>query len=249
MIRLSFLFKRHKTFYFLSALVLLLVVDKMNLLNFPNPRFCLDSEGVVCVSETDFLNPDNLLHAYRQGIFPWMIEGYELVPWFCPPRRAIIEFAEIHLPKSLRKTQKRTDFIFTIDEDFQEVIYKCADIKRNGQHGTWITIDIFESYLELHRLGYAHSVEVWDALGNLVGGLYGVDAGGVFCGESMFHIRPDASKLAFLHLVEHLKTRGANWLDIQVMTPHFRLLGAKEILRSEFLLKLEQTLAQNLKLF
>ena len=220
----------------------------MLLIDFPNPRFCLNSDGVFCVSETDFLNPANLLHAYKQGIFPWMIEGYDLVPWFCPPQMAVIEFAEIHIPKSLRKTQKRSEFTFTIDEAFVDVVYACAKIKRNGQRGTWITQDIYDSYSELNRLGVAHSVEVWKN-DELVGGLYGVDAGGVFCGESMFHTSSDASKLAFLHLVEHLKLRGSKWLDIQVMTPHFEILGAKEIPRSDFLGKLEQTLAEGLKLF
>jgi leucyl/phenylalanyl-tRNA--protein transferase len=221
----------------------------MILIDFPNPRFCLNSDGVVCVSETDFLNPANLLHAYKQGIFPWMIEGYDLVPWFCPPNRAIIEFAEIHISKSLRKDLKRSNLTFTIDTAFEEIVYTCAKIKRNKQQGTWITQDIYDSYNELHRLGKAHSVEVWDEFGDLVGGLYGVDAGGVFCGESMFHLRSNASKFAFLHLAEHLQTRGATWLDIQVMTPHFYILGAKEIPRSDFLEKLENTLAQNLKLF
>jgi leucyl/phenylalanyl-tRNA---protein transferase len=220
----------------------------MLLIDFPNPRYCLNSDGVVCVSETDFLNPANLVHAYKQGIFPWMIEGYDLVPWFCPPYRAIIDFAEMHIPRSLRKVRKHTRFTFTIDEAFPEVVYACAKIRRQGQRGTWITKDIFESYNELHRLGLAHSVEVWEG-DDLVGGLYGVDPGGVFCGESMFHLRSDASKLAFLYLVEHLQAHGAAWIDIQVMTPHFQLLGAKEIPRSDFLLKLEQTLARNLKLF
>lgn len=220
----------------------------MFLIDFPNPRFCRNGDGIVCVSETDFLNPSNLLHAYKQGIFPWMIEGYDLVPWFCPPERAILEFSELHIPKSLRKTRERTKFNFTIDKAFSDVIYSCAKIKRSGQRGTWITQDIYDSYIELHRLGVVHSVEVWEN-DELVGGLYGVDAGGVFCGESMFHLRSDASKLAFLYLVEHLKARGSTWVDIQVMTPHFELLGAKEIPRDSFLGKLEHTLAQNLKIF
>lgn len=220
----------------------------MILIDFPNPRFCQHPDGVVCVSETDFLNPANLLHAYKQGIFPWMIDGYDLVPWFCPPQRATIEFAEIHIPKSLSKTQKRSNFTITIDKAFVDVVYACAEIERNGQRGTWITQDIYHSYGELHRCGHAHSVEVWDCE-NLVGGLYGVDAGGVFCGESMFYVRPDASKLAFLHLVQHLQDRGSTWLDIQVMTPHFEVLGAKEIPRDDFLVKLEHTLAKHLKLF
>lgn len=177
-----------------------------------------------------------------------MIDGYDLVPWFCPPERAIIEFAELHIPKSLAKVRKRTNFTFTIDEAFNDVIYACARIKRQGQRGTWITQDIYKSYNELHRLGVAHSIEVWENE-ILVGGLYGVDAGGVFCGESMFHLRSDASKLAFLHLVEHLQSRGSTWLDTQVMTPHFRILGAKEIPRDDFLRKLEQSLLEGLKLF
>lgn len=219
------------------------------LIDFPNPRLCRNGEGVVCVSETDFLNPENLLHAYRQGIFPWMVEEYPYVPWFCPPRRAILEFSELHIPRSLRKSREKSDFAFTIDRAFPEVIYACAVTKRKGQLGTWITQGVFDSYKELHRQGHAHSVEVWDAGQNLVGGLYGVDAGGVFCGESMFHREPNASKFALLYLIEEIEKRGATWIDIQVMTPHFEILGAKEIKRGEFLDKLERTLEKGLKIF
>lgn len=220
----------------------------MFLIDFPNPRFCQNSDGVVCVSETDFLNPANLLHAYRQGIFPWMIEGYDLVPWFSPPNRAILEFSELHIPKSLRKAREKSHFKFTINTAFEDVVYACAEVKRSKQKGTWITQDIYDSYNEMHRMNVAHSVEVWEE-DELVGGLYGVDAGGVFCGESMFHYRSNASKLAFLYLVEHLKSRGSLWIDIQVMTPHFELLGAKEIPRNDFLDKLKQTLSKGLSLF
>lgn len=220
----------------------------MFLIDFPNPRFSTDANGIICISETFFLNPHNLIHAYKQGIFPWMIEGYEYVPWHCPIERAILEFDELHIPKSLRKAKAKTNFTFTIDKAFNQVIYACGKIRRNGQSGTWITQDVFDGYTELHRYGIAHSVEVWEE-NDLVGGLYGVDAGGVFCGESMFHLRSDASKMAFLHLVEHLKNRGAMWLDIQVMTPHFEILGAKEIPRNDFLDKLEHTLAKKLKIF
>jgi leucyl/phenylalanyl-tRNA--protein transferase len=219
------------------------------IIDFPDPRLSRNEEGVICVSEPEFLNPENLLHAYRQGIFPWMIEEYPFVPWFCPPRRAILEFDDLHVPRSLRKAREKSDFTLTIDRAFREVIYACAVTRRNGQQGTWITEDVYESYNELHRLGHAHSVEVWDAKNKLVGGLYGVDAGGVFCGESMFHRVSNASKIALLYLIEHLKARGATWLDIQVMTPHFELLGAKEIKRGEFLDKLERTLEKGLKLF
>lgn len=218
-------------------------------IKFPNPELCPDPDGIVCVSERIFLNPRNLIHAYRHGIFPWMIEDYEFVPWFCPPRRAILEFDELNIPRSLRKVRKKANFTYTINKDFARVMRACATVKRKGQQGTWIVDELFQSCVELNRLGYAHSVEVWDEEGNLVGGLYGIDAGGVFSGESMFHYVSNASKLAFLFLVEHLKSRGATWIDIQVMTPHFKILGAKEIKRKDFLIKLRETQKLGLKLF
>ena len=119
-------------------------------------------------------------------------------------------------------------------------------MKRPDQPGTWITDEFISVFSELHKARMAHSVETWDADGNLVGGLYGVDAGGVFCGESMFHIAPNTSKLALLFLIDHLRSRGSTWLDTQVMTPHMKTLGAKEIDRVEFLDKLKET--QNLEL-
>ncbi len=135
-----------------------------------------------------------------------------------------------------------------MDKDFRAVIENCAQAKRNDGGGTWITQDFIDAYCKFHAEGDAHSVEVWDDE-KLVGGLYGVNAAGVFCGESMFHLKSNASKLALLFLVEHLKNRGATWLDIQVMTPHFEVLGAKEIKRVEFLDKLEKTQSLGLKLF
>ena len=175
------------------------------------------------------------------------IQGLPL-PWFCPEIRAVIEFNELHIPKSLQKVQKNTAFTFTIDRAFREVITICSNIKRNGETGTWITEDFINSYTQLHIEGKAHSVEVWEH-SELVGGLYGVDSGGVFCGESMFHFRSNASKLALLYLIEHLRSRGATWLDAQVMTPHMKNLGAKDIPRKEFLDKLSDTQAKGLKLF
>jgi leucyl/phenylalanyl-tRNA--protein transferase len=193
------------------------------------------------------LTLENLRNAYQKGIFPWTIEGLPL-PWFCPEKRAIIEFSELHIPKSLKRIQKKTPYKFTIDKAFQNVITICSEIKRNGEQGTWITDDFIRVYCELHQFGEAHSVEVWEN-DELVGGLYGVDAGGVFCGESMFHRRPNTSKLALLFLIEHLKSRGAEWLDAQVMTPHIERLGGKDIERREFLDKLKETAALNLKIF
>ena len=234
------------------------LVPQMSAINFPNPRTHEFSEWVL-VGEYYYnaldiigfggdLSIENLRNAYRQGIFPWHIDGFPL-PWFCPDKRAVLEFAGLHVPKSLRKEQQKTKFTFTIDKDFRRVIEHCARARRNDGGGTWITDGFIEAYVKLHESGAAHSVEVWNESGEIAGGLYGVDASGVFCGESMFHLAPNASKLALLFLIEHLEKRGAAWLDIQVMTPHFEVLGAKEISRAEFLDKLAETQKHNLKLF
>ena len=229
----------------------------MSKINFPNPRFHEFSEWVLfgeyyynardIIGFGGDLTLENLRAAYRRGIFPWNIEGLPL-PWYCPEHRAILEFDALHLPKSLRKELAKTRFTFSIDRDFRAVIESCSRAKRGDGQGTWISADFINAFCELHATGDAHSVEVWEET-ELVGGLYGVDAGGVFCGESMFHTRSNASKFALLHLIEHLKKRGATWLDIQVMTPHFKVLGAEEIGREEFLDKLEETQERNLKLF
>jgi len=137
---------------------------------------------------------------------------------------------------------------FTIDADFASVVRACALAERPEQEGTWITRGIYDNYTVLHREGRAHSVEAWES-DTLVGGIYGVDAGGAFAGESMFYLRPNASKLALLHLVEHLAARGLAWLDIQVMTPHMHTLGAKLIPRDAFLDRLAAALELKLELF
>lgn len=229
----------------------------MSAINFPNPNTHEFAEwvsfGEYFYNARDIvyfggkLTVENLLNAYHRGIFPWTIEGLPL-PWFCPERRAILEFSELYIPKSLQKVQKKNLFTFTIDKAFREVITNCARVRRSHETGTWITCEFIDSYTKLHELGEAHSVEVWDS-DELVGGLYGVDAGGIFVGESMFHYRSDTSKLALLYLIEHLKSRGATWIDAQVMTPHLERLGAKEISRREFLHKLADTQNRNLKLF
>lgn len=218
-------------------------------IDFPDPELSGDPDGIICISDKVFLNPANLVNAYRKGIFPWIVEDFEFVPWFCPPRRAVLMFDELHVPRSLKRAQRKTNFVYTIDKSFAEVIRACATVKRKGQEGTWIIKELYEGFIELHRLGYAHSVEVWDEKGKLVGGLYGMDAGGVFSGESMFHYVSDASKLAFLFLVEHLKKKGASWIDIQVMTPHFKMLGAREISRKSFLEMLNDAQQEGIKLF
>lgn len=226
-------------------------------IKFPNPRTYEFPEWVLIGDYFYYakdiihfggkLTIENLRSAYRNGIFPWTIDGLPL-PWFCPEKRAIIEFSKLHIPKSLKRIQKNNPYTFTIDQAFRRVITTCSEIKRSGEQGTWITDDFINAYSDLHRSGEAHSVEVWENE-ELVGGLYGVDTGGTFCGESMFHFQPNTSKLALLFLIEHLKERGSTWLDAQVMTPHIERLGGKDIDREEFLDKLAQAQKQNLQLF
>lgn len=187
------------------------------------------------------------MEAYRRGIFPWPIEGLPLV-WFSPRERAILEFTDLHIPRSLRREIGHTSLRFSIDANFGAVIRACASTPRAGETGTWITHDIIRSYTELHRRGHVHSVEAWEG-DTLVGGLYGVEADGAFAGESMFYLRPNASKLALLFLIEHLGSRGLDWMDIQMLTPHMELLGAKLITRDRFLEKLARTRSRGLNLF
>jgi leucyl/phenylalanyl-tRNA--protein transferase len=193
------------------------------------------------------LTVENIREAYNKGIFPWYTEGVPL-PWHCPQARAILEFADLRIPRSLERARRKGEFTFTIDRAFREVIRECSLAYRPGQGGTWITSEFERVYSQAHDAGLAHSVEAWNNSGDLVGGLYGIDAGGVFCGESMFYRKPNASKLALLFIIDHLNARGSTWLDCQVMTPHMRALGAKEVSRKEFLDKLatEQKLRLNL---
>lgn len=193
------------------------------------------------------LTVENVREAYLNGIFPWYTEGVPL-PWHCPEQRAILQFSDLRIPRSLEKERRKNHLKFTIDKDFGAVIRECALANRPGQRGTWITAEFERVYTRLHEEGMVHSVEVWDE-DELVGGLYGVDAGGIFCGESMFYKTPNASKLALLFLIDNLRSRGATWLDSQVMTPHFKTLGAKEIDREDFLRTLKETQTLKLNLF
>jgi leucyl/phenylalanyl-tRNA--protein transferase len=203
--------------------------------------------GRDVVSFGDPLTVANVREAYLKGIFPWQMEGIPL-PWYCPEYRAIIDFEDLHIPRSLERARRKNDFTFTIDKAFSEVIEECSRSFRPGQKGTWITEEFKQVYTQLQFEGMAHSVEAWSN-DELVGGIYGVDASGVFCGESMFYKQPNASKLALLFLIDHLRLCGSTWLDVQVMTPHIRALGAKEIERDEFLTKLRETQERGLILF
>jgi leucyl/phenylalanyl-tRNA--protein transferase len=201
----------------------------------PDPA---DRHGLVAL---DFdLSAARLISAYRRGIFPWpdSAVAHHPIPWVCPPRRAILEFSALRVPRSLRQSQTKLSRLrFTIDQAFAAVIRACASAPRPGQGGTWILPAMIAAYVDVHHLGHAHSVEAWEG-DELVGGLYGVSAAGVFTGESMFHRLPDASKLCVLHLIDHLRARGSTWIDIQQLTPHFARLGAREIDRAEFLRRL-----------
>ena len=225
---------------------------------FPDPQTYLFPEWVLfeeyfyyakdVVSFGDPLTQENLRDAYRKGIFPWHMDGVPL-PWYCPEKRAILRFKDLHIPRSLEKERRKNKFTFTVDKEFIAVITECSKAPREGQKGTWITAGFVDAFAKLHESGMAHSVEAWDEGGDLAGGLYGVDAGGVFCGESMFFKQPNASKLALLFLIDHLKKRGSTWIDVQVMTPHMRALGATEISRKEFLRRLKESQGFDLNLF
>lgn len=216
----------------------------MPITQFPDPRSA-NRDGIVAIGGD--LHPDSLLLAYRQGIFPWPVDGLPLL-WFCPAERAILDFAQLHVPRSLDQARRRSHLRFTIDRSFPAVIEACARTPRPRQEGTWITRPITTAYVRLHRMGIVHSVEAWDDT-QLVGGIYGVDVDGAFAAESMFYRQPNASKLALLHLVAHLQSHGLDWMDVQVMTPHLARLGAHNISRAAFLDLLARTRARGLRTF
>ena len=216
----------------------------MAIIQFPDPRTA-SPEGIVAIGGD--LHPESVLAAYRQGIFPWPVEKLPLL-WFCPAERGVLDFAALHVPRSLRRARRQSALYFTIDKAFRSVIRGCAETARPGQQGTWITPAVIQAYVRLHDRGIAHSVEAW-AGDALVGGVYGVDVDGAFAAESMFYRQPSASKLALLHLVDHLRVRGLDWIDVQTLTPHMARLGARLVGRDAFLDRLQRTRARGLSLF
>ncbi|MCC7439425.1 MAG: leucyl/phenylalanyl-tRNA--protein transferase [Armatimonadetes bacterium] len=216
----------------------------MATIDFVDPYLAGD-DGLV--AKGGQFTPENLLKAYGMGVFPWPTDE-DSIYWVSPIERGVMFLDELHIPRSLRKDRERTNFTFTIDHDFPSVIAACAAATRHGQQGTWIIDSMIAAYCNLHQLGYAHSVEVWDG-DELVGGLYGVEVHGIYAGESMFHRRTNASKFALLHMIDHLRERGAQWIDIQMVTPHMAILGGKAIPRHEFLELLAATQSPDRKLF
>jgi leucyl/phenylalanyl-tRNA--protein transferase len=199
-------------------------------LYFP-PAWQASAEGIVAVGGD--LSPERLMLAYRSGIFPWFDDDDPIL-WWSPPERMVLFLDELRVSKSMRNIINRGVFSVTFNTAFKEVIQQCSNIKREGQAGTWITAEMKEAYIKLHELGHAKSVEVWQD-NELVGGLYGVDLGHVFCGESMFSKVSNASKVAFIALVKKLEAQNYRLLDCQVHNPHLESLGAREISRQAFL--------------
>lgn len=195
-----------------------------------------DEDGILAVGGD--LKPQRLVEAYRRGIFPWYSEGLPIL-WHCPDPRFVVEPAHLHVPKSLRKVMKRGDFEVRLDTAFEAVIDGCAKTKRPGQRGTWITRDMRKAYVRLHQLGLAHSAEAWRD-GQLLGGLYGVSLGHVFYGESMFALADDASKVAFVTLVEWLRGWGVALVDCQQETAHLARFGAVPWPRERFVARVQE---------
>jgi leucyl/phenylalanyl-tRNA--protein transferase len=190
-----------------------------------------NAEGLLAVGGD--LSCERLMLAYKSGIFPWFNEG-SLILWWSPDPRMVLFPDQIKISKSMRKVLKNNQFTLTKNTCFEQVIDQCSKVKRKHQDGTWITHEMKEAYLKLHQLGHAQSYEVWEE-GELVGGLYGIDQGHVFCGESMFSLVNNASKYAFIKLAQELQQKKYRLIDCQLYTTHLESLGAKEIPRSEFI--------------
>ncbi|MBC8796397.1 leucyl/phenylalanyl-tRNA--protein transferase [Shewanella algae] len=204
--------------------------------SFPSPELALtDPNGLLAIGGD--LHPRRLLNAYYEGIFPWF-NTHDPILWWSPDPRAVFVPGSINISRSLRKYLKKQDWTFSIDRAFADVMAGCA-MPRKDQPGTWITGEIRLAYQELHHLGHAHSFEVWDN-GRLIGGLYGLAVGQVFCGESMFHRKTNASKAAFIALHQYALKQGFRLIDAQVMNPHLESLGAKSLKRKDFLALLKQ---------
>ena len=188
-------------------------------------------DGILAIGGD--LSPERLLLAYKSGIFPWFEEGEPLF-WWAPNPRMVLFLDELVVSKSMRNLHNRNIFTVTFNQNFREVISNCQQIKRSGQNGTWITNDMIEAYCKLNELGIAKSVEVWQNQ-ELIGGLYGMDLGHIFCGESMFSKVSNASKVAFIALANQLKIANYKLLDCQVYNEHLESLGCKEIDREDFM--------------
>lgn len=204
-------------------------------ISFPPPSTALhEPNGLLAVGGD--LSPERLMHAYRHGIFPWFGDDDPIL-WWSPNPRAVFYPDQIHVARSLQKSWRKHDWKVTIDHNFEGVIDGCAQTRKD-QLGTWITDEMRAAYQQLHRLGHAHSVEVW-CDDEIVGGLYGITVGVAFCGESMFHTQTDASKIALAVFANEFSRHGGKLIDCQVGNPHLSSLGARNIDRDRFLFELQ----------
>ena len=189
------------------------------------------AEGILAFGGD--LQPQRLILAYQSGIFPWYNEGEPII-WYSPEERMVLFPEELYISKSMRRLMAKNEFTISWNKAFEQVIDQCQKSPRKDQLGTWITEDMKQAYIKLHKMGFAKSIEVWHE-DELIGGLYGIDLGHVFCGESMFSKVSNASKLAFIHLVQELQKKNYKLIDCQVYNEHLESLGAREIPRSEFM--------------
>ncbi|MBF0390557.1 MAG: leucyl/phenylalanyl-tRNA--protein transferase [Desulfamplus sp.] len=206
-------------------------------IEFP-PVHLAPKDGLLCFGGD--LKPQTLINAYQNGIFPWFSEG-EPILWWSPDPRLVLYPDEIHISKSLNKRIKRADFTVTMDRAFEDVIVACSKIRGKRRRATWLVDEMVYAYIELHKLGYAHSVESWHD-GKLAGGLYGVSLGRIFFGESMFSFSTDASKVALAALCLHLQSLDFDLIDCQATSDHLISMGAREIARDSFLKTLKSSL-------
>ena len=202
---------------------------------FPNVNLA-DENGILAIGGD--LSVERLISAYKNGIFPWYNQGEPII-WYAPQKRMVLFPNEIKISKSMRKILQTKLFTVTFNTNFKEVIHHCKTINRKNQNGTWITDEMEQAYIQLHYKGIAKSVEVWQN-NTLVGGLYGVDLGNVFCGESMFSLVSNASKTAFITLALMLEKQNYSLIDCQVYNKHLASLGAREINRETFMKILKQ---------
>ncbi len=189
------------------------------------------SEGILAFGGD--LQPERLILAYQSGIFPWYNEGEPII-WYSPGMRMVLFPEELKISKSMRRFIAKNKYTLSWNKAFEQVIDQCQKSLRKEQLGTWITEEMKEAYIVLHKLGFAKSIEVWDE-DELIGGLYGIDLGHIFCGESMFSKVSNTSKLAFIHLVQELQKKDYKLIDCQVYNEHLDSLGAREISREEFM--------------
>lgn len=213
--------------------------------SFPDPENA-SSEGIVAVGG-DFSVP-LLLDAYQHGIFPWPVAEFDEIPWFSPDPRGVLFLKKFKISKSLRQFRSREKVTIRMNTDFESVIRLCANHPFRSEN-TWISNEMIKGYVNFHKAGYAHSVEVFSPGGELGGGLYGVSIGRMFAGESMFYLFSNYSKLALAYLVDYLKGRHIEWIDVQVLNPFFAGMGAEEIPRKDYLDLLKESLKSRDSLF